>query len=107
MFTLCTLHQVQYSDCLHLVFKPINNNVLVLIHLYCNELILIYYNNLNIAGILSLHKLTLSTVKKLNIKKIEEFYTNVLSSLYLTHTFSHTDHAACAQTFFLVLRLTF
>ncbi len=42
MFTLGTPHQVQYSDCLHLVFMPINNNVLVLIDLYCNVLILIY-----------------------------------------------------------------
>ncbi len=42
MFTLGTPYQVKYSDCLHLVFKPINDNVLVLIHLYCNVLILIY-----------------------------------------------------------------
>ncbi len=42
MFTLGTPHQLKYSDCLHLVFKPINNNVLVLINLYCNVLILIY-----------------------------------------------------------------
>ncbi len=42
MFTLCTPHQVKYSDCLHLVFKPINNNVLVLINLYCTVLINIF-----------------------------------------------------------------
>ncbi len=39
MFTLDTPHQVQYSDCLHLVFKPINNNVLVITNLDCNVLI--------------------------------------------------------------------
>ncbi len=42
MFTLCTPHQVKYSDCLHLVFKPINNNVLILINLYCTVLINIF-----------------------------------------------------------------
>ncbi len=63
-------HQVKYSDCLHLVFKTINNNVLILINLYCNVLILIYLkNHLNIAGRLSLHK-ALSTLKQI---KLEEF----------------------------------
>ncbi len=32
MFTVGTPHQVKYSDCLHLVFKPINNNVHILIN---------------------------------------------------------------------------
>ncbi len=55
MFTLGTPHEVKYSDCFQLVFKPIINNVLVLIYLY-NVLILIYLkNHLNIAGRLSLH----------------------------------------------------
>ncbi len=57
MYTLGTHHHVQYSDCLHLVFKAINN-VLILIYVYCNVLILIYFkNHLNIDGRLSLHKL--------------------------------------------------
>ncbi len=49
---ICTPHQVKYSDCLHLVFKPINNNVLVLIHLCCIVLILIqvHLNKLECRG---------------------------------------------------------
>ncbi len=51
-------------DCLHLVFQPINNSVLL--HLY-------------IAGRLSLHKLTHSV--HLKKKKLEVYFTNALSSL--------------------------
>ncbi len=47
MSILFTRHQVQYSECLHLVFSPINNNVRLLIHLYCNVLILVGYHCTN------------------------------------------------------------
>jgi len=69
MFHVYIGHSPPGKIFLHLVFKPINNNVLIIIHLYCNVLILIYKkNHPNIAGRLSLHKLK-HTLHLKNINK--------------------------------------
>ncbi len=95
MCTLGTPHQVQYSDYLHLVFKPMNINVLILIHLYCNVLNILN-NNLNIAGRLSLHKLTRSS----NIKKLKLEASKLISRTHTNIQAVHSLHYIVAKCHF-------